>query len=330
MTNPYHPSRRTVLAASACALAPGVWAQQADAVFPSRTLTWVVPYPAGGFGDALSRMLAQKMGARLGQSIVVDNRPGAGGQIAAAFVKQQPADGHTLFYGDIGPFAMHAALYPKLGYDMAKDFAPLSRLFSTPLLVVVPSASRLASFADLVKAAGAEPGLNYGSYGIGSQPHIWTVMLNKAIQGKLNHIPYKGAAPALQDLMGGRLDVMCDVAPSSMPLVQSGKLRALAVVGRPHRLPQLPGIPTMGELGMPALDISGWNGMVVRAGTPAAIVARLHTELLAALESPDVVLRYTDLGLTVAGQSPQQFGAWMQSEALRWGAVIRDNGVVAE
>jgi tripartite-type tricarboxylate transporter receptor subunit TctC len=287
----------------------------------------VVPYPSGGFGDSMSRLLTQKMTERLKQTVIVDNRPGAAAQIAATFVKQQPADGHTLFYGDIGLFAMNSALYTKLSYDTLKDFAPLTRLFNTPLLLVVPAASPLNSFADLVRVASADPALNYGSYGIGSNPHIWTEMLKKRINGRLNHIPYKGAAPALQDLLGGRLDFMCDVTPSSLPLVREGKLKALALIGSDRRLSALPSLPTITELGHPPLNASGWNGVMVKAGTPPAVVATLHAAVVAALQSPDVVQRYSELGLAVAAQSPAQFGEFITAETSRWGAAIREAGV---
>ncbi len=330
MQHPTHPSRRQALV-SLAGLSSGLAASAARADnFPNRPLTWVVPYPSGGFGDALSRLLAQKMEGPLGQTVLVDNRPGASGQIGAAFVKQQPADGHTLFYGDIGPFAMNGALYPKLNYDTLGDFQPLSRLVLTPLLVVVPATSPWKEWSDLVQATrrGAPP--SYGSYGMGSQPHIWAEMLEHALGAKLNHVPYKGAAPALQDLLGGRLDFMCDVAPSSLPLVRDGKLRALAVVGSDKRLAALPQVPTVAELGQPALNLPGWNGVMVRRGTPEAVVARLHQALLAALQAPEVAQRYQPLGLSLAPQTPAAFGDFIRQEAQRWGQVIRRAGITLE
>ncbi|NDY91819.1 Bug family tripartite tricarboxylate transporter substrate binding protein [Ideonella livida] len=322
--------RQTLACATGLALgslaAPAARAQ----AFPQRPLSWVVPYPSGGFGDALSRLLAQKMETALGQTVLVDNRPGAGGQIGAAFVKQQPADGHTLFYGDIGPFAMNGALYPKLNYDTLADFQPLSRLVLTPLLVVVPANSPWKDWNDLVQAARRGPPPSYGSYGVGSQPHVWTEMLERQLGAKLNHVPYKGAAPALQDLLGGRLDFMCDVAPSSLPLVRDGKLRALAVVGSHQRLSLLPQVPTVAELGLPALNLPGWNGVMVRRGTPEPVLARLHQALLAALQAPEVAQRYQPLGLTLAPQSPEAFGDFIRQEAQRWGQVIRQAAITLE
>lgn len=303
---------------------------QSAATYPSRPVTWVVPYPAGGFGDALSRMLAQKLSAGLKQPVVVDNRPGAGGQIGAAYVKQQPADGHTLFYGDLGPLSMNAGLYPKLNYDTLKDFTPLTRLLVSPTVLIVPASSRLASWADLLQAAQSEKGLNYGSYGIGSQPHIWVEMLKRQVKGNFTHVAYKGGAPAVQDLIAGHIDLMLDVAPSSIPLVREGKARALAVVGSDKRLAQLPQVPTIAELGLPALDVPGWTGMVVKSGTPEPIVDRLHDELVKAVQSPDVVQRYTELGLVVAPSSRADFTKLIRTETARWGEVIRAVGVTLD
>lgn len=291
---------------------------------------WVVPYPAGGFGDALSRQLAQKLSAELNQPVVVENKPGAGGQIAAAYVKQQPADGHTLFYGDLGPFSMNAGLYPKLNYDTLKDFAPLTRLLVSPTLLIVPANSRLGSFQDVLAAAKTEKGLNYGSYGMGSQPHIWVEMLKQQTKGNLTHVAYKGGAPAVQDLMAGHIDMMLDVAPSSIPLVREGKVKALVVVGSSRRLPQVPQVPTITELGMPQLDIPGWTGVVTRRGTPEPILNRLHDAVVKAVQSPDVVQRYTDLGLEIAPSSRDEFERLIQSETTRWGDVIRAAGVKLE
>lgn len=330
-----HPTRRTLLrGAAALAAAPlglAGTAARAQAGFPSRPITWVVPYPAGGFGDALSRMLAQKLSASLVQPVVIDNRPGAGGQIGANFVKQQPADGHTLFYGDLGPFSMNAGLYPKLSYDTLKDFMPLTRLLVSPTVLLVPASSPFQTFQEFVKAAQAGgKGLNYGSYGMGSQPHIWMEMLRGQIKGNLTHVAYKGGAPAVQDLMAGHIDAMLDVAPSAIPLVRENKARALAVVGSDKRLPQLPQVPTIAELGMPALNIPGWTGMVVRAGTPEPIANRLHDELVKAVTSPDVVQRYTDLGLIVAPSSRAEFAELIRTETTRWGQVIHQVGVKLE
>ncbi|MDM0021242.1 Bug family tripartite tricarboxylate transporter substrate binding protein [Variovorax saccharolyticus] len=324
-----HPTRRSLLCTAAAlplaSLAARAGAQAA--AFPTRPITWVVPYPAGGFGDALSRMLAQKISASLRQPVVVDNRPGAGGQIGANHVKQQPADGYTLFYGDLGPFSMNAGLYPKLSYDTLKDFMPLTRLLVSPTLVIVPANGRLKTWQDVLEAARSAQGLNYGSYGMGSQPHIWMEMLKREIKGNMTHVAYKGGAPAVQDLMAGHIDLLLDVTPSSIPLVRENKAKALAVVGSERRLPQLPQVPTIGELGLPSLDVPGWTGIVVKAGTPEPIANLLHDELVKAVQSSDVVQRYGELGLVVAPSSRAEFAELIRAETARWGKVIREVGV---
>lgn len=323
-----HLTRRQLLGGLAASLSvPAAWAQPG---FPAHLLTWVVPYPTGGFGDALSRLLTQKLAERLKQTVIVENRPGGAAQIAAQAVKQQPADGHTLLYADIGPLAMYPSLYPKLSFDPQKDFMPLTRLFKSPTLLVVPAASRLRSWADLQQAASREPGLQYGSYGIGSQPHVWCEMLKRRAGLRIDHVPYQGAGPALQDLLGGRLDFMVDVSASSLPLVREGKLRALALIGAERRLPTLPDLPTITELGLPALDIPGWNGVVLRAGTPPPVVEALHAATVAALQSPEVLQRYTALGLEPAPMAPAAFGDFIRSEAQRWGSAIREAGIQVE
>lgn len=295
----------------------------ADGAYPSRPITWVVPYPTGGFGDALSRAIAQKLSDSLQVPVVVDNRPGAGGQIGVAHARQLPADGYTLLYGDIGPFAMNAALYAWLPYDMDRDFTPLTRLLTVPSLVVVGAASPIQTLADLITASKTAKGVSYGSYGVGSGLHIFGAMLQRRVNGRFEHVAYKGAAPALQDLIGGHLDMVCDVIASSAPLVRNGKLRAMAVVGWDQRIALLPQVPTLTELGYGDLDLLGWTGVVVKAGTPRPIVDRLQAEVVKALRSPDIVARYTELGLAVAPQSGEQFGQFMRSETQRWGKVIR-------
>ena len=328
--------RNFLLSAIASALAPSAWSQantshnSTTTWVPNHAVTWVVPYPAGGFGDALSRVLAQQLTLSLKQPVIVENKPGAGGQIAAAYVKQLPADGHTLFYGDIGPFAMNAALYPRLNYDVQKDFIPLTRLLTSALVLVVPANSPIKSLADLQLAAKADKPLHYGSFGVGSQPHIWMEMYRRETGGNLEHVAYKGAAPALQDLMGGHIDLMLDVAANSLPYVREGKLRALAVVGSDKRLRQLPQVPTLAELGLGKLNAPGWTGVVVRQGTPAAVVAQLHAAVVKAVQSPEVMERFGDFAVTPAPLSPAEYARFIQSETERWGQVIKAVGVTLD
>lgn len=326
-------TRRSLIAASAALpLARTASAQTASSVsdFPRRPLVWVVPYPAGAFADGVSRVITQQVSLSLKQPVIVENKPGAGGQIAASYVKQQPADGYTLLYGNLGPFAMNAALYPKLNYDMQKDFAPLTRLLTSALVLVVPANSPIQNMNDLLKASKTQKGVLYGSFGSGSQPHIWIEMLKRETGGTFQHVAYKGAAPALQDLMGGHIEVMLDVAANSLPFVREGKLRAIAVVGSDARLKLLPLVPTISELGYPALNAPGWTGVVLRVGTPADILARLHSVVVQAVQSDELKQRFGDLAGLPAPQSPADFGRFIQAETERWGAAIRGAGVVLE
>lgn len=327
-TSPAIGRRRLVLG-TLLGAAASVRAQTTPA-YPSRPVTWVVPYAAGGGGDTLGRLLAKGLTAGLGQPVVVDNKAGAGGQIGVNAVKLAPADGYTILYGDIGPFAMNTALYPKLSYDMSKDFIPLTRLLVSSTLLLVPAKSPVNSLADLVKLGGGSTPLNYGSYGVGSLPHIWMEMFKAETRGNFNHIAYKGAAPAIQDLLGGQIDLMVDVAVNSIPLARDGRLKALAVIGSSQRLPQLPNVPTMTELGYPGIDTPGWSGVAVRAGTPPAVVARLHEEIVRALLSPEVAQRYADTGTVPSPMSVAQFTEFVGAETRRWGAVIKRAGVTLE
>lgn len=327
-------SRRSLLrTAAVLPLAPAQTLAQSPAAFPRRPIAWVLPFPPGGFGDVMSRVVVRHMSVTLRTPVVVDNRPGAAGQIAAAHVKQMPADGYTLFNGDMGSFAMNAALYPRLAYDTLKDFTPLTRLVTSSLVVVVPSSSPFGTFDDLVRAAKgareASPVL-YGSFSVGSLSHIWVELLKKEIKGRFRHVAYKGSAAALQDLMAGRVDMMLDLVANAGPYVRDGRLRALAVMGTDKRIEHLPDVPTLAELGHATLDASGWNGVAVRAGTPVDIVNQLHLAVQEAIRSEEISRRFGQLGIVAAPQSPAEFARYIQTETQRWGAIIRGAGVVLE
>ncbi|HEY8355912.1 MAG TPA: tripartite tricarboxylate transporter substrate-binding protein, partial [Ramlibacter sp.] len=260
--------RRSILAgvllATAYAAAPT--AAQAQPDFPPRQITIIVPFPAGGVSDQLARGVGQKLAESLKVPVVVDNRPGGSAQIAANAVKQAPADGATILIGDIGAFALNPSLYAKLSYDIQKDFTPLARLVLAPSLLVVPANSPFNTMADFVNAARSRP-VNIASQTTGSGGHLFAELMRSQAQLKLNHVPYRGSAPALNDLIGGQVEIFFDPVITSGPFVKDGKLKALAYGGE-QRSPQFPQVPTLAEGGWGNTNLVAWFGMVVRAETP--------------------------------------------------------------
>lgn len=308
--------------------APGALAQASD--YPAKAITIVVPFPPGGVTDQLARGIGQKMAESMKVPVVVDNRPGGGAQIAANFVKQAPADGYTVLIGDIGAFALNPSLYPKLSYDPLKDFSPLARLVLAPALLVVPANSPFTSFGDLVQAARSRPAsLNMASQSTGSGGHLFAEMLRNQTQSKINHVPYRGSAPALTDLVGGQVDAFFDPTITSGPFVKDGKLKALAI-GASQRSAQFPQVPTLAELGYERLNLVAWFGLVVKAGTPAPAMKRLNDEVIKALGHPDLAKRFADQGMEVAPQSAPEFRAFMEAETTRWAKVIKDAAITLE
>ena len=312
---------RLFLASLACAALP-VQAQ----TFPSRPVAMVVPFPAGGITDAVARALAQKMGEQLGKPVVVDNRPGGGGQIAAAYVRQQPADGHTLYVGATEMFAINPTLFRNFSYDPLKDFTPITSLIASPLVLVVPANSPMHSVAELVQQAKSRrAGLNYASQGIGSIGHLPGETFRGKAGGTYNHVAYKGSTPALQDVMGGQVDFMFDPVITTAPLIAGKKLRPLAIAAD-RRSPQLPEVPTLAELGIAGVDAGVWFGAVARAGTPAPVVERLNEAILKAMKDPEVLKRFADQGMQPFASTPAQFGSFMQAEIARWAPLIKASG----
>lgn len=311
-----------------CALAgavalPAVVQAQA---YPSKPVTIVVPFPPGGAADAATRIVAQKLGEGLKQTFIVDNRPGAGGQVAATAVKAAAADGYTLFLANIGSHATNQALYTKLSYDPQKDFEPISEMVKIPQLLVVPASSPVKSVAELIAKAKANPGaVAYGSQSIGAGGHIAAEILRFKNGLQLNHIPYKGSAPALQDLVAGRLDFMFDAMPSSLPFVKDKRLRALAI-DAPTRSAVLPDVPTLVELGFVGYEASPWFGLAAPAGTPRAVIDKLQAEVAVALRNPGVVAKLGDLGITAVGGSSKDFAALVKADTERLGKVIKESG----
>ena len=317
--------RRTVIAALSDTALAGLAHAQAPA-FPTRPVTMVVPFPAGGITDTIARALAQKMGDTLGQSVIVDNKPGGGGQIAATQVKQAAADGHTVFVGATEMFAINQNLFRKFSYDPLKDFTPISSLIASPLVLVVPANSPVNSVNDLVQQAKTRKGgMNFASQGIGSIGHLLGELFRGQTGGEYNHVAYKGSAPALQDVMAGQVDMMFDPVITTAPLIAGKKLKPLAIAAA-KRSPQLPDVPTLAELGIKGVDAGVWFGAVAKAGTPEPVVAKLNDAFLKALKDPEILKRFSEQGMQPFPSSPAQFGSFMQSEVARWAPLIKASG----
>ena len=294
--------------------------------FPVRPITIIVPFPPGGLTDPVARAVGLKIQESTGQSVLIDNRPGAGGVVAAEIAKRAPPDGYTVFFSNFATHAVNVTLYTKLPYDPVKDFQPLTKIISTQSMLVVPADSPAKTPADLVALANSKPnGLTYASQGIGAGGHLQGEMFKKMTGMKLTHVPYKGSGPALQDMLAGRVDLFFDALVTAGPHAREGKLRALAVTSK-ARSKLYPDLPTMEELGFNGMELDAWFGMFVPAGTPQPVVRKLHEEFVKAVRSPDLVKRFTDLGLDVVTNTPEEFAALIASDIAKLGQVVRDSG----
>lgn len=303
---------------------------QAVAVYPKQPVTLVVPFPAGGPTDAMARLLAQKLSERLGQQVVIDNRAGAGGGIAAELVARAPADGHTLFFGTTGTMSINPSLYKKLRYDPVKDFAPVSLMATTMNVLVVNPEVPAKNLAELVQLAKGKPGeLAYGSAGNGSSNHL-SGELFKSIAGvQINHVPYRGSSPALVDLLGGRIAMMFDTIAVQTQNIAAGKVRALAVTG-PKRSPLLPEVPTAQEAGLKGFDVTIWFGVLAPAGTPAPIVERLNREIVAVMATDDMRKRMQTDGAEARTTTPAEFAALIKQDTVKWAPVVKASGATLD
>src|SRR5207244_2883607 len=298
--------------------------------YPSRPARLIVPFPPGGSTDILSRALGQKLAERLGQPVLIDNGPGAGGSIGSEAAAKAAPDGHTLLMGQLGPLAVSPAIYKNLPYDPVKSFAPVSLMAIVPSVLVVNPQVPAASAAELIAYARANPGkLTYGSAGSGSTSHLTTEYFKLATGTDILHVPYKGVGPMLTDLISGQLSMGINGAPAVMSHVNSGRLRALAVTGL-TRLPSLPQIPTLDESGVKGFDASGWYGILAPAGTPREIVAKLNAEIRRIMQTPDLRARLDNEGAIPAAGSSEEFAAFIVTEIARWGAVLKRAGIEAQ
>lgn len=299
--------------------------------FPTRAITIVVPFAAGGSSDVSARVLATKLSESLGKPVIVENKPGANGQVAASAVKQAAPDGHTLFWVSHGVVAINPSIYAKLSYDPVADFAPISAVFRSTHFLLVPASSSYKTGADLVKAAKANPGkLTFASVGVGSGSHLVGELFRTANKLEVVHIPYKGSTSAIPDVLAGRVDFFFDGPGVSVPLAKEGKLRALAVTDA-QRYGQLPDVPTMAEAGFPKQELNSWFGLVTLAGTPKPIVAKLHESITKALKSPDTVSRIGAMGgVVMPSTTPEAFASFIAAERERLGGIAVAAGVKPE
>jgi len=299
----------------------------AAAAFPDKTIEWVVPYPAGGGSDVVARTLAEPMGKTLGQTIVVNNKPGAATNIGADYVAKAKADGHVMLTADTATLAANPFLYAKLPYDVEKDFAPVGLMARFPMLLVVNAGVPAKTLAEFTAWAKAQPGgINYATPGSGSPHHLATELFRERSGLKLTHVPYRGAAPAVQDVIGGQVPFMFADTASAYPHIQSGKLRAIGVAS-PKRVAGFDTVPTLAEQGLKDFEAYAWQGLVVPAATPPAAVAILNKALVAALATTAVKARFQTLGLEALSSTPAQMAAYAKSERAKWGQVIRANNI---
>ena len=316
----------TVLAVAASLLAPAAAFAQA---YPDKPIRMVLPFPPGGVTDLLARALAEKLSPRLGQPVIVDNKPGAGTVLASDFVARAPADGYTLLLA-ASSLGTAPLLYDKVGYDAIKSFAPVTQVASVVHVLVVNPELPVKSVADLVAYAKQNPGkLNYASTGMGTSTHLEGELFKSMAKAYMVHIPYKGSGPALTDVVGGQVSVMIDALGSSGPFIKSGKLRALAVTTA-KRSQSIPELPTVAESGLPGYEAMPWLGLVAPAGTPQPVIDRLHREIAEVLKEPELRERFKGWGLDIIGNTPAEFASFLRRDIDQWARVIASARIKAD
>ena len=313
------------LTLAAASTLPGSVMAQGAAV-SSKPLTIIVPFSAGGTTDILARVVGKQLAVELGQSVIIDNKPGAGGNIGGQLAAKAAPDGYTLFMGTVGTHAINASLYKKMPFDHVKDFAPLSRVAMVPNVLVANPQQPFKTVQELIAYAKANPGkINFASAGNGSSIHLSGELFNSMAKVDMQHVPYKGSAPAVSDLLGNQVAIMFDNLPSAIPHVRSGKLRALAVTTS-KRSPDLPDVPTIAEAGVPGYEATSWFGLFAPAATPAPVLAKLHTALAKALTNPEVKKKIDDQGGEPYNESAESFAAFIQKETDKWAKVVKSSG----
>jgi tripartite-type tricarboxylate transporter receptor subunit TctC len=315
----------TLAALSAVSAAPAL----AQSAFPDKPIRMVLPFPPGGPTDLVARVLAQKMSEQMGQQVVIDNKPGANGNIAAEMVAKAAPDGYTVLY-NTSSIALSATLYKKLNYDVRTDFSPIALTAVIPLVLVTHPSVPVQNLNDFVQYLKANPGkVSYGSAGNGNITHLGAFLMLQQKGVQANHIPYKGSIPALTDLVGGQTQFMTDTINSALPFIKDNKLRAIAVTSL-KRTQVLPGVPTLSELGMPGFEVGAWQGLLAPAKTPPEVITRLNAEINKALTAPDVRAKLAVQGADPLGSTPAEYGMYIRIEIERFANVIRQSGVTIE
>jgi len=318
---------RTFLRALACALPLATGCAGAiAAIYPERPIRLILPFPAGGATDFMARTLGQKLGERLGQPVVIDNRAGAGGAVAAEAVASAAPDGYTLFFATMGTLAINPSLYPKLRYDPVKDFAPIAITHATANVLVVHPQVAAKNVAELIVLGRARPGeLTFGSAGNGSSSHLAGEYFKSLAGIEMTHVPYKGTSPALVDLLSGRISMMFDTIQVHVENIASGKVRALGVTSA-ERTPALPGVPTIAESGLPGYDVSIWLGVLAPAGTPKAVINRLNADIVKVMGEAEMKKQMLGAGIDARSSTPEQFAATVKADTLKWAKIVKAAG----
>lgn len=311
-----------VLCTGCMAVATQAGAQGADH-YPTKPITYVVPFAAGGTTDLLGRLIGQRLSQVLGQSVVVENRAGAGGNIGSDYVAKAPADGYTLLGGTISSHAINVSLYPKMPYDPVKNFQPIALIGTLPNVLVVNASSPWKSVQDVIAAARAKPGtVNFGSSGNGTSQHLAAELFANMAGLRMTHVPYKGSSQAVQALLGNQVDLVFENSVAAMPMIQSGKFRALATTGA-RRAAELPDVPTMAESGLNGYEIVSWQAIFAPAGTPRPIVDKLSTEIGKIIRQPEVRAKLASMGVEPSGAGPTELGNFQKSEVAKWANLIK-------
>ncbi len=302
----------------------------AQSNYPNKPITWIIPYAAGGNADLRTREIARLLSPMLGQTIIADNRPGAGGNIGTAIIAKAKPDGYTIGMGNFAPLAVNQAMFKTIPFDPLADFAPIVLVERGPLVLMVNNASSIQSLNDLIATARAKPGkLTFASGGLGGSHHLSAELLKSIVKIDLVHIPYKGGAPAATDLLAGHVDMMFEQMYAAMPNIKAGKTRALGVTSK-KRLAFAPDIPTMEEAGVPGFEVLNWQGVIAPKGTPPEVIQRLNADINKVLATADLRDRIVSQGNEVAGGTPQEFDAFIRAENAKWGKLVREANIKAE